>query len=316
MSKTKINYSIVIPCYNSSNTISKVVELTRQEMTSFSIEFILVNDGSPDGGLTANVINSLGKTCKDVIAIDLAKNSGQHNAILCGLAYASGDFIICMDDDMQTHPSQIFKLINKINEGFDLVYASYPNKKHALFRRLGSSFNSFCERLLIGKPKNLQTNSYFIMKSFVKDYLIKYTDSHTYLDGLVMRTTNNIANVPVEHFERESGKSGYTFSKLFKHWLDIIGFTIAPLKFAFTIGSVTSIGAIIGVIVLIIKKIAFGVSMTGWSSMMVALFFFAGVILMFMGIIGEYIGRLFMISNAQPQHVIRSITTYENEEET
>lgn len=302
-----INYSIVIPCYKSSDTIAKVVDLTRAELLAYEIEFILVNDGSPDGGLTAKAIEDLSSKYADVTSIDLAKNTGQHNAILCGLSYAEGEYIICMDDDMQTHPSQIHKLIDKINEGFDVVYARYPNKKHSLFRRMGSSFNSFCEKIFIGKPSDLQTNSYWIMKSFVKDYLILYKDSHTYLDGLVMRTTDNIANVDVEHFERESGTSGYTLSKLIKHWFDIIGFTTLPLKVSFTLGTLIAIGAIIGVIVILIKKLFYGVSSTGWSSVMVAIFFFSGVILMFLGIIGEYIGRLFLTNSAHPQHVIRKI---------
>lgn len=302
-----MQYSIVIPCYKSADTISKVVELTAKELENLEHEFILVNDASPDGGDTINAINNLADKYSNVTAIDLAKNSGQHNAILCGLKYTSGEYIICMDDDMQTHPSQIHILIDKIKEGYDIVYASYPNKKHSLFRRLGSSFNSFCERVFIGKPKNLETNSYWIMKQFVRDYLIKYSNAYTYLDGLVMRTTRNIANVPVKHFERESGTSGYTLGKLISHWFDIIGFTVAPLKAAFGIGLLTSLISVISAIVIIVQRMTNNIQTTGWSSLMVALCFFSGVILIFMGVIGEYIGRLFQASNNEPQYVIRSV---------
>lgn len=302
-----MKYSVVIPCYKSSDTIAKVVEMTSLELKNYEHEFILVNDGSPDSGNTATTINSLAGAYNNVVAIDLSINAGQHNAILCGLKYAQGDFIICMDDDMQTHPSQIHLLIDKISEGYDVVYASYPEKKHTLFRKLGSSFNSLCEWIFLGKPRDLETNSYWIMKKFVKNYLIMYSNSYTYLDGLVMRTTRNIANVPVKHFERESGVSGYTFKKLVFHWLDIIGFTVAPLKAAFCFGVVTSIISVISAIAIIIRKLFSGMQTTGWSSLMVTICFFSGVILIFMGVIGEYVGRLFQASNKEPQYVIRQI---------
>lgn len=302
-----MTYSVVIPCYRSSDTIAKVVDLTSKELSDSEHEFILVNDASPDSGKTLSSINELAENKNNVIAIDLAKNSGQHNAILCGLKYAKGEYIICMDDDMQTHPSQIHTLISKMDEGYDVVYASYPEKKHSLFRRIGSSFNSLCEKIFIGKPKNLETNSYWIMRRFVRDHLILYSNSYTYLDGLVLRTTRNIANAPVKHFERESGISGYTLKKLILHWFDIIGFTIAPLKAAFCVGMLTSIASIISAIIIIIQKLCSGIQTTGWSSLMVTICFFSGVNLIFLGVIGEYIGRLFQSSNKEPQYVIRQV---------
>lgn len=310
--KIMVKYTIIIPCYKSSETIEKVVIETTKYLQGQTIDFVLVNDGSPDNGLTAATIMRIADEYDNVTSIDLAKNAGQHNAILCALNYADGEFIIAMDDDLQTHPSQLHKLINKMNEGYDVVYAKYPTKKHSLFRRLGSWFNSTCEKLFLGKPNELETNSYWIMKKFVRDYLIQYKNSFTYLDGLVLRTTSNIANVDVEHFERTVGTSGYTFIKLVKHWFDIIGFTIAPLKTALFIGGLTSFGSLIMVVVLIIRKIFFGISALGWASTMAALCFFAGVILMFMGFIGEYIGRIFLSANAQPQYVVRTIKGSKN----
>ena len=311
-----IKYSIVIPCYKSSETIGKVVTLAREELNKYlqdgqKLQFVLVNDGSPDGGKTAQIINRMGSECDDVVAIDLAKNGGQHNAIMCGLNYAEGEYIIMMDDDMQTHPSQLCKLTEAIEGDYDVVYARYPKKKHSLYRRLGSDFNSFCEKVLIGKPKELSMPSFYIMKKFVRDAMIEYRNPFTYLDGLVLRTTNNIGNVDVEHFEREVGESGYTFKKLVRHWFDIIGFTVAPLKLALTTGFAVAAGSIIAALVIIIQKLAFGVSVNGWASMMVVMCFLFGIVLMFMGFIGEYIGRIFMSSNNHPQYVIRSVTRKE-----
>lgn len=327
-----IKYSIVIPCYKSSATIEKVVSMTREELTKYiadrftpkdkrrkmpdySLQFVLVNDGSPDGGMTAEVINKMGRECDDVIAIDLAKNGGQHNAIMCGLNFAEGEYIIMMDDDMQTHPSQITKLIDAIEGGtYDVVYAKYPEKKHSLYRRLGSDFNSFCEKVLIGKPKDISMPSFYIMKKYVRDAMIEYRNPFTYLDGLVLRTTTNIGNVDVEHFEREVGQSGYTFKKLVRHWFDIVGFTVAPLKLALSVGFAVSAASLIAAIVIFVQKIAFGVSVSGWASMMVVMCFLFGVVLMFMGFIGEYVGRIFMSANNHPQYVIRSVTRKEKQE--
>lgn len=302
-----VKYSIVIPCYRSSETIGKVVELMMEELRDEIIEFVLVNDASPDEGKTLAVINRLSEQYGNVISIDLARNSGQHNAIMCALNYACGEYIIAMDDDMQTHPSQVKKLIAGIEQGYDMVYAYYPEKKHSGFRRLGSLFNEICEYLFIGKPRTLKTSSYWIIKKFVRDEIIRYKNAFTYLDGLFMRTTDNIGNVPVEHFEREVGQSGYTLKKLIAHWFDIIGFTIAPLKAAMKLGAVIVMGSFLGAICIALRKILFGISVNGYASIMVLMCFFFGIILGFMGLIGEYLGRIFLSVNTNPQYIVRSV---------
>lgn len=309
-----IEYSIVIPCYKSSETIAKVVELMMEELKDNDIEFVLVNDASPDEGKTIRVLKELASKYDNVTAIDLARNFGQHSAILCALNHTRGEYIIAMDDDMQTHPSQVHKLIDEIKKGYDMVYAYYPTKKHSGIRRLGSKFNELCERVFIGKPKELKTTSYWIIKKFVRDNIILYRNSFTYLDGLFMRTTNNIGNVAVEHFDREVGESGYTLKKLIRHWFDIIGFTIAPLKMAMFLGSIISFLSIMGGISIIIRKFIWGFETTGWASMMVAMCFFFGILLLFMGLVGEYVGRVFLASNSNPQFVIRSITRKEDDD--
>ena len=192
-----MKYSFVIPCYRSSATIEKVVVMTMEEMKNETIEFILVNDGSPDEGKTSAKIKELADTYENVIAVDLAKNAGQQNAVMCGLNVAGGDYIICMDDDMQTHPSQLHKLIEKMNEGYDIVYAYYPEKEHAWFRNLGSKFSSWTVRKLIGKPKWLKTSSFWIAKRFVRDYAIQYKNAYVFMPGLFLRTTSNIGIVQV-----------------------------------------------------------------------------------------------------------------------
>ena len=199
-------YSVVIPCYRSDQTIEHVVDQTREEMVRLgraNVEFVLVNDCSPDGGKTIQVLRKMAAERRDVKVIDLARNSGQHNALMAALRHADGDVIIGMDDDGQTHPSQLGKLFETFDQGYDLVYGYYPEKKHNWFRNLGSKFNDLTINMMINKPKDVRTSSYFLVRKFVRDYAIQYKGSYTYLLGLFMRCTQNIASVPIRHFERE-----------------------------------------------------------------------------------------------------------------
>lgn len=303
-------YSIVIPCYKSSATIQKVVEMTSQELEKLGIhdyEFVLVNDSSPDEGKTIAVLRKLNALYPYVTVVDLAKNVGQHNAIMAGLHYVSGSFVIGMDDDMQTHPSQIKFLIEEIQKGYDVVYGFYPRKKHSAFRNLGSKFNYWTSRLLLGKPKNMQTSSFWIMRRFVADSMLSYTNSYAYLQGLVLRTTKNISCIPIQHFEREVGTSTYTFKALVRLWSSILGFSIVPLRMASYMGYIFSLLGFLGSIIVIVNKILSPEMAIGWPSVMCAILFFAGINLLFIGLVGEYVGRIFLSLNKEPQYIVRQI---------
>lgn len=307
-------YSIVIPCYNSSMTIRKVVEMTSEELDRLgkhSYEFVLVDDFSPDGGKTLDELISLTKEYPFVKVVELAQNSGQHNAVMAGLNEASGDAIIAMDDDLQTHPSQLHILLEEFDKGFDIVYGYYPEKKHSLFRNFGSYVNYLSVRILIGKPKDMKTSSFWIIRRFVRDYVIQYKSPYTHLQGLFLRTTRKISSVPIKHFEREYGKSNYTFKKLLNLWSNIMGYSVVPLRLAKYIGGALSIGGLLGALIVLVRKLLIPTTALGWSSVMVTIFFFSGVIMLFLGIIGEYIGRMFLGMNHQPQYVVRAIHTNE-----
>lgn len=310
-------YSIVIPCYNSSETITDVVTQTIKELCKLGIkeyEFILVNDCSPDGGKTIKVLKELSEKYECVTAIDLAKNFGQHNASLAGLNYAQGDTIISMDDDMQTHPSQIQFLLKEYNKGYDIVYGYYPEKKHNVLRNIWSYLNYLSVRILIGKPKDLKTSSFWIIRKYVRDYVIQYRRKNVYLQGLFLRVTNNISCVPIKHYERQIGKSNYTFKKLIGVWSNILGFSVVPLKIAIYLGALFSLGGFIGAVAIIIKKLLEPATMMGWSSIMASIFFVSGIILMSLGILGEYIGRITMGLNSDPQYVIREKYKFVNKD--
>lgn len=303
-------YSIIVPCYNSALTIRKVVELTSLELNKLNknqYEFILVDDHSPDGGKTLCELKALANEYSYVKVVSLAQNSGQHNAVMAGLNIASGDVLIAMDDDLQTHPSQLPKLFEEFDKGFDIVYGYYPEKKQSPFRNFGSYINYMSVRILIGKPKDMKTSSFWIIRKFVRDYIIQYKSPYTHLQGLFLRTTRNISCVPVEHFEREHGKSNYTLKKLMQLWSNIMGYSIVPLRLAKYCGIFLSFGGLLGALYIFIRKLLVPATAVGWSSVMVAILFFSGIIMLFMGVIGEYIGRMFLGMNHEPQYVIREV---------
>lgn len=307
-----MKYSIVIPCYNSSHTIRDVVELTSAEMNKLDrtpYEFILVDDFSPDKGATVAELISLSEEYDFVTVVELARNAGQHNAIMAGLNYADGDYIILMDDDMQTHPSQLSALLEKFDQGYDVVYGYYPDKKHSAFRNFGSWFNFFTVRILIGKPKDIRTSSYCLMRKYVRDNIIQYPAQYTHMQGLVLRTVapDKIASVPIQHFDRAYGTSNYSLKKLVALWSNIAGFSIVPLRISKRCGAFVSLVGLVGIIVLLIRKLVHSTQILGWTSMMMSIIFFSGLILMTLGIVGEYVGRMFLTMGNYPQYVVRDV---------
>lgn len=312
-------HSIIIPCYNSAKTIRKAVTLTAQELDKLNrtpYEFVLVEDCTPDGGATLAELKALADEFPFVKAVSLAKNSGQHNAVMAGLNHAEGDILIAMDDDLQTHPSQLHLLFEEFDKGYDIVYGYYPEKKHSPFRNFGSWVNHIAVRTLIGKPKDMKTSSFWIIRKYVRDYAVSYKGQYTHLQGLFLRTTRNIASVPIKHFEREVGTSNYTFKKLLKLWSNIIGFSVVPLRLATYIGVFFSAAAIVAAIAVFIRKLIVPTMALGWPSMMITLCFFSGINLLFLGLIGEYIGRMFLGMNKYPQYVVREVYTHAKEHDS
>ena len=303
-------FSVIIPCYCSSHTIRQVVEETMEELDRLGkkpYEFVLVDDSSPDGGDTICVLRKLADEHFPVRIVELAQNAGQHNAVMAGLNEAKGEIIICMDDDLQTHPSQLPAMFEEFDKGYDIAYGYYPDKKHSGFRNFGSWVNHTSVRILIDKPKDLKTSSFWIIRKFVRDYAIEYKSSFTHLQGIFLRTTRNIVSVPVEHFDRAWGNSGYTFKKLISLWSNIMGYSIVPLRIARNAGVFFSILSILGALAIVLKKIFAPTSAVGWYSMMVAICFFSGLIMLFLGMIGEYLGRMYMAQSHHPQYVVRSV---------
>ena len=303
----KKKVSFVIPCYRSEQTISGVAAEIREKMRAmgrYEYEIVLVNDCSPDR--TFEVIRKLCREHEEIRGIDFAKNFGQHSALMAGLRHAEGDYIICLDDDGQTPSEEADKLLDKLEEGYDAVYASYDHKQHSAFRNLGSKVNERMTRIMLGKPPELYISSYFGVKRFVAEDMIRYENSYPYVIGLVLRATGKIVNVPVTHREREEGVSGYTVKKLASLWFNgFTAFSVKPLRIATCAGAGSAAAGFLYGIYTIIKRLVIPDLPMGFSAIMSAIVFFGGMIMLMLGLIGEYIGRIYISLNNSPQYVIR-----------
>lgn len=305
--------SFVIPCYRSEKTLPKVIEEidgTMEKMSAYAYEIILVNDCSPDN--TFETIKSLCERDNRVKGISLAKNFGQHSALMAGLRCTTGDYVVCLDDDGQTPADEAGKLIEKLEQGYDAVYAKYEHKQHSAFRNLGSMVNERMTRMMLGKPKELYISSYFAVKRFVVEDMIRYENAYPYVIGLVLRATKSITNVTVSHREREEGSSGYTMKKLLGLWFNgFTAFSVKPLRIATMVGAFSAVMGLLYGIYTIIKRFVNPNVPMGFSSTMSAIVFFGGMIMLMLGLIGEYIGRIYICLNNSPQYVVREKVNFE-----
>lgn len=307
--------SFVIPCYRSEHTLPHVVAEIEDKMKSlqrYEYDIFLINDCSPDD--TLGTIRRLCAEHDNVKGIGFSRNFGQHAALMAGLRHSDGDYVVCLDDDGQTPADEVDKLLDKLEEGYDAVYAKYEHKRHSAFRNMGSKVNELMTRVMLDKPAKLSVSSYFAVKRFVVKDMIKYENSYPYVIGLVLRATKNITNVPVNHREREEGSSGYTLKKLLGLWFNgFTAFSVKPLRIATAVGGFSAgIGFLYGIYTVVKRLVNPDVPM-GFSSLMAALVFFGGMIMVMLGLIGEYVGRIYISLNNSPQYVIRELINFEEE---
>lgn len=305
--------SYVIPCYRSAQTITGVVDEIRATMdriSGYDYEIVLVNDASPDD--TFEVIRALAESDEHITGINLAKNFGQHAALMAGYEITRGDIVISLDDDGQTPADQADRLIEAIEAGSDVVYARYDHKRHSGFRNLGSRLNDFMTRVMLGKPRELYLSSYYAARRFVIDEMLKYRNSYPYVMGLVLRSTNRITNVDVDHRERSSGASGYTFSKLISLWMNgFTAFSVKPLRISTMVGLFSAFLGVIYMIYTIIRKIQNSGAPMGFPTLICVVLFIGGMLMVMLGLVGEYVGRTYMSVNETPQYVVREVVGHE-----
>jgi len=300
--------SIVIPVYRGARTIGPLVERLLTVLGGRrSLEIVLVDDASPDDSERA-CLDLVRRHPDVVVYASLARNFGEHNAVMAGLRLARGALVVTMDDDLQNPPEEVERLIAEAEGGYDAVYAQLTVKQHHWARNLGSRFNDAVATRLLKKPPGLYLSTFRCLSRLVVDEVVRYEGPYPYVDGLVLRATSRIGTVPVRHDPRPHGTSGYTLGKLVELWLAMsTSFSILPLRVVVACGlAVSLVGVAFGVVV-VIEKLYWPTRAVGWASLMTALILFSGIQLVVVGTIGEYLGRLLMTVNRAPQAIVRHV---------
>ena len=299
--------SLVIPVYNGSRTIGALVEHTTKIFGSTSFEIVLVNDGSEDD--SEKVCAQLAeKFPQNVTFVHLSRNFGEHSAVLAGFTEARGRYIAVLDDDGQNPPEEVVRMLDELKrKNYDVVYGHYIEKKHSWFRNLGSRFNDRIATLMLHKPKDLYLSSFKVMNRFLINEIIKYHGPYPYTDGLIYRVTRNIGQIPVEHRASLSGPSRYTFRRLVRLWLNMfLNFSIKPLRISVYVGLFASCLSIVALIAILIDKLWITPNLTvGIPTVLGSVVFFSGIQLTILGLVGEYLGRLYLDQTGTPQYVVR-----------
>jgi undecaprenyl-phosphate 4-deoxy-4-formamido-L-arabinose transferase len=297
--------SIVVPVYNGAATIGTLVGALESLEVPGGLEIILVVDGSPDSSL--EVCRALLKTAAvPITVVDLARNFGEHNAVMAGLHEARGGHVITMDDDLQNPPTEILKLFDKARRsGADVVYTYYAAKQHDSWRNWGSRFTNWVADILLDKPRGLYLSSFRCMNAFLVEQIIKYDGPFSYVDGLILQATQSIERIEVQHLPRAEGRSNYTMRRLIRLWMNMfLNFSVMPLRIATLAGVLFSVLGGFVVVLVVIEALFFDTP-RGWGSMMAAVLLLSGVQLSILGIAGEYLGRLFLTANGKPQFIVR-----------
>lgn len=299
--------SLVIPIYNSEHILPELVAQIADAMSGEDYEVLLVNDGSSDNSWW--VMSKLSENHKAIKSICLAKNFGQDNAIMCGLHYSTGEYAVIMDDDLQHSPYDISKLKGKCDEGYDVCYADYSrNRRQARWKNIGSFLNSKQAEFVIGKPREIYLSPFKIIKRVVVDAMLDYRGAYPYIDGLIFRSTSLITQIPVEHHDRFASKSNYNIKKSISVFLKhLTGFSILPLRIVSLIGVLLSAFSMI-LIGYYTWSYFNGNIVEGWTTLVILQLMLGGGILTALGVIGEYLGRLYLLANNRPQFIVRDIS--------
>ena len=299
--------SFVIPCYRSERTLPAVVaelKSTMAQRPEVDYEIILTEDGSPDG--VWQVIRSLAEADRRIRAIRFTRNFGQHAALMAGLSAVSGDAAFLLDDDGQAPVDELFKLVDELDKGYDVVYGVYPEIRQNAFRRFGTWANIVMAEALLDWPKGVQATSFLICRRLIVEEILRYDKPYPYLEGLIIRATRNIGHVLVHQRDRAEGSSGYTLGKLIKLWLNgFTAFSVKPLRAASFCGvTFAAIGFIWTLVIVIIRLTTTDVP-DGWTTIVAVLLLVGGLLMLMLGLIGEYIGRIYICMNNSPQYVVR-----------
>ena len=307
--------TVAIPCYRSAETIGKVVENVRDEILKCKgndYQFVLVNDCSPDN--TFEVIRELAKTDKRITGVSLARNCGQEAATLAALPYVKGDVCVFMDDDGQHPAEELYKLVDCVLSGYDLVYGRFSEKHHSLFKRFVSKLHGAISEFNGTKVKGISLSSFFALSAFAAKQLTNYKSPFVSRGGYLMSVTTKVCNVDIEHhYDRLAGSSGYTLKKMLSMWMSsFTNFTMKPIRMATGVGAFTALAGFCYGVFLIVQKLIKPDVQMGFTSIMAVMLFLGGMIMLMLGLLGEYIGRTYMTVSSMPQYVVREEINHES----
>ena len=302
-----ITLSIVIPVYNGASSIERLVRELAKLNVEGGVEVVMVNDCSPDNSW--EIIQRLvHEAPMPIVAVDLARNFGEHNAVMAGYAACNGRWIINIDDDFQNPPSEVVKLLRyaQANPQYDVVYTKYERKRHNFFRNLGSRFNDRMASFLLDKPKGLYLSSFRCVNRFLCDGITEYVGPYPYIDGIILERTQRIGTLQVVHAPRVEGRSSYTLRKLIRLWLFMfVNFSVMPLRISSIMGFVFSGSGFLLAIYVVIESFIRDTPQ-GWPSIAAGVLVFSGIQLLMLGLVGEYLGRLYLMQKGKPQYVVRT----------
>lgn len=306
-------YSVVIPVYNSAKIVSLVIARTMAffEKQGWSYEIILVNDGSRDNSW--QVIAAQAAQLPHVIAINLLRNYGQHNAVFCGIAQSRGQYVITIDDDLQNPPEEIIHLVNQMQAGnHDVVFGRFRQKQHSLGRQFGSGLIRLINNRVFYCPKDIVPSNFRLMHRAVIDRMLGYKTAYPYTTGLALMFAQSIGNVWVEHRERYEGKSNYNLVRILSLVLRILfNYSVWPLRLVTVTGFVISgLSFFIGS-VLVIRKLLDNIQIEGWTGIMVMLAILNGLIILMLGMLGEYTVRILQQMNSKETYHIKDVVSHD-----
>jgi undecaprenyl-phosphate 4-deoxy-4-formamido-L-arabinose transferase len=300
--------SFVVPMYNAAPTIAALVRDIEQLTIEGGHEIVLVNDGGSDN--TMEVCRQLVRTARvPMTIVEHARNFGEHNAVLTGWRHARGDHIVNLDDDGQNPPREAVRLwAHAVATGMDVVYGHYEVKHHSPWRNFGSWLTNKLTDWALDKPPGFYLSSFRCVSAFIAHQVMPYAGPFPYIDGLLLQVTQRIDSVIVAHEPRRMGTSGYTFRRLVRLWLSAwVNFSVLPLRIATVAGFTTAAAGIAAFFVVLWLWIINRGPAYGFGWIMSAFLVFSGIQLIMLGLIGEYLGRMFLTVNQRPQAVVREV---------